>query len=70
MSLNKILLGIVIVILSALLARFGELDDSPGAVLIALILGIFGIYLIIRSIKPKKTAKAGRRIKHNLKVSS
>lgn len=55
MSLKRVLLEIAFIIIGILGIMVGEADDAPGAGLIGIILGLFGLYLIIKSIvKGKK----------------
>lgn len=61
MRLKRVLLGVLIIILSIIMAIFGEIDDAPGAVLIAMIFGIFGLYLIVGSRDLEKTKKKPTR---------
>ena len=51
MTKRKILYLILTMLLAGLMFIAGELDDSPGLQLIGLIVGIFGIVVLLRNKK-------------------
>lgn len=55
---KRTILGALIIFVSTLAAKVGELDDAPGLVLMAIVAGVFGIYLIFTN--KKSTVKKRR----------
>lgn len=49
MNKKKLVLSIIAIALGLFMFVFGEFDDSPGGMLIGLILGVIGIIGIIKS---------------------
>ncbi|MES2748879.1 MAG: hypothetical protein V4606_00605 [Patescibacteria group bacterium] len=56
MKIIKILTAIVLMALGVKMVMFGEMDDSPGAQMIGLLMVVAGIYVIIKTVRKKLPA--------------
>ncbi len=56
MKIIKILAAIVLMALGVKMVMFGEMDDSPGAQMIGLLMVVAGIYVIIKTVRKKLPA--------------
>lgn len=53
MNLKRILLGVLLLIVGIFGVYVGEIDDSPGASGIGIIIIILGVYFIVKSFLKK-----------------
>ncbi|MES2966667.1 MAG: hypothetical protein V4668_02685 [Patescibacteria group bacterium] len=56
MKIIKILAAIVLMALGVKMVMFGEMDDSPGAQMIGLLMVVAGIFVIIKTVRKKLPA--------------
>lgn len=57
-NILKTVLSSIAIALGAFLVVFGEMDDSPGAQLLGLILTATGVYFVVRAMWRKKAPDA------------